>query len=143
MLATGNAVFTTNERNEAKIVQRIEAALAKELGFELRVVVRTRDELEAAIRNNPLRSAEKNPSRFLLTFLSGTPDRERIDELDPASFLPDEFRVVGREIYSCHPDGIGTSKLWARISSPKLGVTPTARNWNTVKKLLELCDRPA
>jgi uncharacterized protein (DUF1697 family) len=140
VLATGNAAFTTGEKNEAKMVRRIEAALAREFGFELRVVVRTRDELAAVIRDNPLRGAEDDPSRFLVTFLSGIPDPKQLDALDPASFLPEQFHVAGRDIYARHPNGIGRSKLAMKLSSLKLGATPTARNWNTVKKLLALAD---
>jgi uncharacterized protein (DUF1697 family) len=55
--------------------------------------------------------------------------------------LPDEFRVLGREIYARFPNGVGNSKLAVALGRLRLGVTLTARNWNTVKKLLDLADR--
>ena len=143
VLQTGNAVFGSLEKDEAKMVKRIEAALAGEFGFELPVVVRTREQLAAAIRKNPLPGADDDPSRFLVTFLSGLPDRKKLAAIDPAAHLPDEFRVIGREIYARFPNGIARSKLAVKLSSLKLGVTPTARNWNTVRKLLEPADRGA
>jgi uncharacterized protein (DUF1697 family) len=38
-------------------------------------------------------------------------------------------------VYICYPDGIGRSKLTVE---PKLKVSGTARNWNTVQKLAAL-----
>jgi uncharacterized protein (DUF1697 family) len=140
LLQSGNAVFTSKSR-PAQVVKEIEAAIAKEFGFDVAIVLRTRDELAAAIDRNPLAGAEDAPTHFLVTFLSAEPDRKRVQEIDPAAYLPDEFRVVGREIYGRFPNGIGTSKLAGILSTPRLGVTPTARNWNTVKKLLQLADQ--
>ncbi|WP_257462723.1 DUF1697 domain-containing protein [Archangium lipolyticum] len=141
LLQSGNAVFTSKEKNPAQIVKRIESAIAGEFGFEVSVVIRTRDELAAVIKANPLPGAEDAPSQFLVTFLSDVPDPKRLKEIDPAAYLPDEFRVVGREIYARFPNGMRDSKLANALGSLRLGVTPTARNWNTVTKLLELADR--
>ncbi len=141
LLQSGNAVFTSKEKSPAKVVKQLEAAIAGEFGFEVSVVLRTRDELAAAIQANPLPGAEEAPSWFLVTFLSDVPDPKRLAAIDPAAYLPDEFRLVGREIYARFPKGIGTSKLATVLGGLKLGVTPTARNWNTVTKLLELADR--
>jgi uncharacterized protein (DUF1697 family) len=140
LLQSGNAVFTSKEKSPARIVKQVEAAIAEEFGFEVSVVVRTRDELAEAIAANPLPGAEDAPSQFLVTFLSGEPDLKRLKEIDAAAYLPDEFRVVGREIYARFPNGIRDSKLATVLGGPRLGVTPTARNWNTVTKLLELAD---
>ena len=140
LLQSGNAVLTHAERNEAKLAARIEKAIADELGFEVSVVLRTRDELAKVIAANPLEIADEAPSQFLVTFFSAKPDAKKLAELDPKKFAPDEFRVHGREIYAWFPNKIGTSKLAVALGNPRLGGTPTARNWNTVKKLLELAD---
>lgn len=141
LLQSGNAVFTSKEKSPAKLAKQLEAAIAKEFGFEVAIILRTRDELAAAIKANPLPGAEDAPSQFVVTFLSDVPDQKRLKEIDPAAYLPDEFRVVGREIYARFPNGIRDSKLAVVLGGPRLGVTPTARNWNTVTKLLELADR--
>jgi uncharacterized protein (DUF1697 family) len=48
--------------------------------------------------------------------------------------------IDGLEIYAWHPDGVGRSELAKLMATKKLGVTVTARNWNTVLALLELAD---
>jgi uncharacterized protein (DUF1697 family) len=49
--------------------------------------------------------------------------------------------IAGREIYAWHPNGIQRSPAAALLTDKRLGVIATARNWNTVTKLLELADR--
>ena len=46
--------------------------------------------------------------------------------------------AVGRELYAWHPHGVARSKLWAALADRRLGVTATARNWNTVQRLAEM-----
>ena len=44
----------------------------------------------------------------------------------------------GREIYAWYANGIQRSPLGKLLDDSRLGVVSTARNWNTVVKLLEL-----
>ena len=66
--------------------------------------------------------------------------------LNSASLLNQSFAAVtvGRTLYLHTPDGYGNSDLAAAtlriVSSPKAGVTGTARNWATMTKLHELSD---
>ena len=62
---------------------------------------------------------------------------KRIEALE----LGDE-RVAfkGKEVYAFHPGGVYDSPLAKQLTDKRLGVTATARNWNTVTKLLELAD---
>jgi uncharacterized protein (DUF1697 family) len=140
LLQSGNAVFTCKEKNPAKVGKQLEEAIVQEFGFEVSVVLRTRDELEAVIKANPLPGAEDAPSQFLVMFLSEAPDPKRFAQIDPAAYLPDEFRLVGREIYARFPNGVGRSKLATVLGGTRLGVIPTGRNWSTVMKLLDLAD---
>jgi uncharacterized protein (DUF1697 family) len=41
-------------------------------------------------------------------------------------------------IYAWYKDGLTGSKLAGALSDKRLGVTATARNWNTTTKLLQL-----
>lgn len=61
-------------------------------------------------------------------------------KLEDAVAAPEQFVVIGREIYAWHPDSIARSKLWAALAGRGLGVKATARNWSTVTKLLALAD---
>ena len=47
----------------------------------------------------------------------------------------DRYRLAGDTLYLHLPDGAGESKFTAQTVDRVLGVTATARNWNTVLKL--------
>jgi uncharacterized protein (DUF1697 family) len=136
-LQSGNAVFTADTAPE-QAAQEIEGRLAQSLGLGVRVLVRTAEELARVVSANPLPEAVAEPSRLLVTFLSVPPDPERLRELDPADFEPDLFGFGEREIYVWCPEGVRTIKLSYAFFEKRFGVVATARNWNTVTKLLEL-----
>jgi uncharacterized protein (DUF1697 family) len=139
LLQSGNVVFGSKAKKKPALLEKqLEQAIAADFGFDVSVLVRSREELAAIIEANPLEGADEAPSRFAVTFLSEAPPPEVLRKLDPEAFLPDEFALVGRELYARFPEGMGRSKLAALLASPRFGVTATARNWATVTKLLEL-----
>ncbi len=141
LLQSGNVVFSSKaKKKQALLEKQLEQAIAAEFGFEVSVLVRSRDELAEVIEANPLEGAEEAPSKFLVTFLAAEPAPEVLKKLDPEAYLPDEFALVGRALYARFPNGIGRSKLATLLANPRFGVTATARNWATVRKLLELAD---
>ena len=73
-----------------------------------------------------------------MVFLSDRPAANAVAGLDPERSPPDEFRVRGREIYLHLPNGSGRSKLTVDYFERRLGVAATARNWNTLIKLIAL-----
>jgi uncharacterized protein (DUF1697 family) len=129
---SGNVVFSGPRRSE----QHLEAAIAKTFGFEVPVVLRTRDELADVVRANPLAKLATDPAKHLVIFCAA----EASTELDPADFAPETFHVRGREVYLWAPGGIGTSPLAKVLATKSLGDKSTARNWRTVEKLLALAD---
>jgi uncharacterized protein (DUF1697 family) len=103
------------------------------------VIVRTRDELAEVVACNPLGDVADDPKRYQVTFLEEEVSAEALGRIDLASFEPERLMSVGRELYSWHPEGIGRSKLWAKVASRGgVGARGTARNWNTVTTLLEM-----
>jgi uncharacterized protein (DUF1697 family) len=125
---SGNVVFTGPRRSE----KHLEQAIAAEFGFDVPVVLRSRDELAAVVQANPLRDVAQDPSRYLVVFCAD----EAATDLDPADFVPETFCIAGREAYLWAPGGIADSEL-AKWS---FGAKSTARNWRTVEKLLALAD---
>lgn len=139
LLQTGNIVFADPGTPPEETARVIHGRIAADLGLTVPVLVRTGDELAAAVAANPFPQAVPEPKSLHVTFLSAVPaDTSRLDALDPAAFAPDQYRLIGRELYLWCPGGIGRSKLADAVSRAPLGVTATARNWNTVTKLLAL-----
>ena len=102
-------------------------------------MVRTGDELAAVVAGNPFADVADDGSRLLVTFFDRAPDPADLDHLDPSGFLPEQFRLAGRELYLWMPQGMQNSALHKALDGrPRGQLVATARNWNTVTKLLEI-----
>jgi uncharacterized protein (DUF1697 family) len=106
--------------------------------MDVRVLVRTRSELARVVAHDPLGDVATNGSRYLVSFLSQKLPAKAARELESADLAPGRIVVRGRELYAWHPDGVQRSAAAKLLDDERLGVVSTARNWNTVTKLLEL-----
>jgi uncharacterized protein (DUF1697 family) len=140
LVQSGNIVLTSPKR-PSTLEREISALVLDEFGVEAATVVRTRDELEDVIERNPIPDGPSTPKLFQVTFFPGEPDAGAVEKLVATDFGNERVAVIGREAYAWHPDGIQKSKL-ARALGAGLGGDGTARNWNTVTKLLALADGP-
>jgi uncharacterized protein (DUF1697 family) len=135
-IQSGNVLFRGTRAIAESLPARISEQIAKRFGFRIPVVLRTAEQLAAAVRDNPLPGV---PEEMLhLYFLAGRPDASRVAQLDPDRSKPDTFVVHNREIYLHLPNGMGRSNLTNAYFDSKLATVSTGRNWRTVLKLLEL-----
>jgi uncharacterized protein (DUF1697 family) len=130
---SGNVVFVSHKKPVT-----LERELRDLLGVQ--VVVRTLEELAAVVSHDPLRKVVDSGSRYLVTFLSRSLPAAAARELKAATVAPERLVVHGREVYSWHPGGLYDSPL-AKALAAQRDVVATARNWNTVAKLLALAQR--
>jgi uncharacterized protein (DUF1697 family) len=139
---SGNVVFRTDEKDMARLTQRIEKAIEKSFGFSCDVILRTPAELRQAIARNPFAARKDiHPSKLLVTFLVGEPSREAREKVLEIKADPEELHIHGREIYIYFPNGMARPKLsWASIDKA-LRTSGTGRNWNSVQKLLEIAEK--
>jgi uncharacterized protein (DUF1697 family) len=140
-ILSGNAIFTSHRRSIPRLEGEISKAILERFGFDIAVLIRTREELAAVVARNPFEAAKDDPSKCFAIFVSKNPTKAKVDALDPASYAPDEIRVGDRVIYAWLPNGVQGSKVLALLTDKRLGVTTTNRNWNTTTKLLELAER--
>ena len=70
--ASGNVLFASEERDEESVRRRLEAGLAKSLGYEVPVFLRNAAELKAVSRQEPFDPALVSASKgkFQIAFLS-------------------------------------------------------------------------
>ena len=76
-----------------------------------------------------------------MTFLASDPGQEAREKLLAIKAEPEELRIEGRELYIYYPNGMARPKLQWPIIEKALKTSGTARNWNTVTKLLEMAER--
>ena len=76
-----------------------------------------------------------------VVFLASEPGKEVCDKLLAIDAAPEELRIAGRELYIYYANGMGRAKLAFPILERTLKIRATARNWNTVTKLLEIAEK--
>ncbi len=136
-IQSGNVMLRSSVGADG-LAQAIEKEIAAEFSLAIRVVARTHEELERIAGANPFLAGGGAPTGLHVVFLDRVPEAAAITMLDPARSPGDEFSVAGNEIYLHYPNGSGRSKLTLDYLERRLGVTGTARNWNTLLKLVEL-----
>jgi len=141
---SGNVLFRTriltNEKNSAALAKKIQNAIEQEFGFRPEVILRTTDELRKAIAASPFARRDLEPGKILVTFLASEPGPQARAAPLSLKVHPEELHLKGRELYLYFPDGAGRSKLaWSSIAQ-LLKTTGTARNWNSVTKMLEIAE---
>lgn len=139
-IQSGNVVFTAGNRlSPGKISYNIGRVIREKFGYEIPVLLRTGKDMEKIIKGNPYREREDfDASRLAVVFLSEFPGEEQLARFRDVSYLPDEFRIAGKEIYIYCPNGFGRTKLHTNFFENRLKITCTARNWQTVNRLFEM-----
>ena len=132
---SGNAVFRSEEMDAPALSDRIGAGIKERHGFEPRVLLLGSGELEKAVRSNPFPEAE--PKTLHLYFLSSAPERPDLGALEGIKGDRERFVLEDRVFYLHAPNGVGRSKLAANAEK-LLGIPATARNWRTVRKVMEM-----
>lgn len=133
-LQSGNVLFDS-ERGPEGLAGEIEGRITAELGLDVRVLVRTGDDMERVFAGHPFLSGEPDLTRLHVTFLAEVPAPERLGLLETPSGETVAFTLDGREIYLHYPDGYGRTKFNNAFIERRLGVVATTRNWRTVTAL--------
>ncbi|MDF2666930.1 MAG: purH [Microbacterium sp.] len=130
----GNLVLDAAGRTPDDIAAAVRDAVRGGFGFDLPVLVRSHAELVDTVARNPFADAAEG--RWVQTvFLDAPPAEPRLTLPDG---IPEEAVLDGREVFVRYPEGIGGSKLQAGWFEKRLGVIGTARNANTIAKLVAL-----
>lgn len=136
-IQSGNAVFSSRTTTAPQLVKCIGECVSNKFGFQPRVLVLSRKELEQAAAANPFPQAHVNPPGVHLFFLSKAASSPDIEGLNKLKAKTEEFELKGKVFYLHTPSGFGVSKL-AERAEKLLGVDATARNWRTVCTVLEM-----
>jgi len=142
LIQSGNVVFRAAGRSAERIAARIEAAIEGRFGFTAPVVVRTAADLRSGMERNPFAGRKGiEPDRLAVFFLAREPDAGARERLAAIPAAPEEVVLDGRELYIYFPNGMARPTISLAKVERAVGVGMTARNWNTVGKLLEMAER--
>lgn len=138
-IQSGNAVVATPLDDRIEIETAICDALLADYSLEVTVIAIKADDFRARVEANPYPVDTEAGNQVHLYFLhepAGSPDLSKIDALKKAS---EDIKLTDAVFYLHAPDGVARSKL-AQRAEHCLGVTATARNLRTCRKLVDLLD---
>lgn len=129
-IASGNLLFTS-DRPEDDLRRLLERELQTHMSKEVRVILRTAEEIDTIVHANPFREEPLN--RVQAFFMNEPPPADLLSTV--RNQAEDERIAPGpREVFVAYGEkGIGRSRL--RIPAAEAG---TARNMNTVARLAAL-----
>jgi uncharacterized protein (DUF1697 family) len=144
LLQSGNVVFQTGAQNLTRLSKRIEDAIEQTVGFRCDVILRTAAEMRQVVAASPFAGRTGlHPGKLTVTFLAADPGEQARETVRQIRASPEELFIQGREIYIYFPNGMGRTKLPVKQIEKALNTPGTARNWNTVTKLLEMAEQSA
>ena len=139
-IQSGNVVFKTASASSGDIAELVK----NEFGFAPKVMLLSVDDLQSALSNCPYlevdgESVEGKSVHFY--FCESEPELGSLgsEKLESLCAESEQYSLIGSVFYLYAPDGIGRSKLAAKVEGC-LGVGLTARNLNTVRKVLDLSE---
>ena len=131
-IQSGN-VIVNSTKSKTEVATLVKAGIKKQFDYDVPVLVRTVEEWEKAIANNPYPT--ENHKIVSFTFLSEVPDATTIE----VNITNDDVYTIANDmVYMYCPGGFGSTKLTNNLFEKKLKVTATSRNYRTTMKLLEL-----
>ena len=135
---SGNLAFGTKKTHDAKLAAIIRDAIKKDFGFDISVMVRSMDEINEIVKNNPFDGQFENDKYMHVFFLDSDLSNGHLELIESINNDDERIEVSGRTLYCCLKISILDSAVGKGFIDKKLKIRATARNWRTVEKLAEL-----
>ena len=129
-IQSGNVVLEGINTPTTELAANIEA----KYGFKPELLILEKSEFESRVKNNPYHPAEGKLAHLYFCNKTPNPDFEKLDALKATT---EEYELKDKTFYLYAPDGIGRSKLAAKVEAC-LGVPATGRNLNTINKISQM-----
>ena len=137
-IQSGNVIFKSSENNNQNIEKNIQKAIITYFGFEVSVLVKTRDNLKHIFDACPFSEEKKKTSHF--TMLHDIPNDNLVKTASEKVYEGEEYYIIKDCIYFYCEKGYGKAKFNMNFFERKLKTIGTSRNFNTMVKLLSLCE---
>ncbi|MGI8543223.1 MAG: DUF1697 domain-containing protein [Aridibacter sp.] len=135
---SGNVVFETRKSDNIKLASKIKQAIEKEFLLTIKVIVRMMSEIESIIENNPFEGEFENGKDLHVFFLDEELPKEKRELLLSNNNENEMFDVQELEIFCLLRISFLDSLIGKSYIDKKLKIPTTARNWRTIKKIVEL-----
>ena len=135
---SGNAILRSH-LPRGEVIATIAALCRQKFGFTKDIHAPTLAEWRRLVRANPYPEAEGEGRNLHAAILAAAPKPADVAALRALANAGEGIEVIGRVAYILTPGGVSGSKMAARFDKG-IGVPNTARNWNTVRRLLAMAE---
>lgn len=141
VVASGNVLFSFDERPSDGLSEMLAFIVKDRFGFETFAAVRSKDEVRAAIEDNPFHGDGEDKLVHTL-FLDGGADPAQFNVLMAAyeGRGPERIALGDRCLYIDYVESVGNSRLTGPFIQRKLDRRGTARNMASLKRILDKMD---
>ncbi|WP_435134417.1 DUF1697 domain-containing protein [Formosa sp. A9] len=136
-IQSGNVMFQSETKANTDLALEIQKELFNYFQFEVPVLVKTLEELQAVFEANPFEDSKRLATYF--TLLHSKPDITLISQVQAENYPGETFAITPECVYFYSETGYGKAKCNNNFFERKLKVSATTRNFKTMQKLLSLC----
>jgi uncharacterized protein (DUF1697 family) len=135
-IQSGNVILQSNNCDLSKIESDIEKSIKEYFKFEVSALVKTKQDLQQIFDDSPFADEKKKASYFMM--LHDCPNDDLVKEASEKVYEGEEYNIINDCIYYYHDKGLGKAKFNVNFFETKFKTFATARNYNTMVKLLSL-----
>lgn len=137
---SGNIIFTSDEKDAEALTGKVEAAIQKATGLDIKATLRTAAQMKAVVKRIPVSWKNDGTMKSDVFFLWNDVDSPKILKEFPHNPAVDTLVYMkGALAWNVARENYGKSRVTKVIGTPLYKKT-TGRNVNTVRKLVELME---
>ena len=133
-IQSGNVILET-ELSKGETAKLIHDTIAKEIGADLSVIIKEKNQLQIAINEN------YDFSRIHLVFTNDSMGEDELKKLENKDFGDEKFIIGSECLYMYLPRGASPKRLNTNYLEKQFSITMTMRKLNVVEHLVELCKK--
>ncbi len=133
-IQSGNVIFETKEADSSTLERRIESQLEAALHFKVDLFLRSMDEMADIVKKSPFE--QQGEETLFISLLHSKPTTKAREAVLALSTETDSFAVRNCEVYWLRRDR-EKSPFNNNMIEKALGMPATARNLNTMSKILQ------
>lgn len=138
VISSGNVVFETELTDMKSLETKIENALPEALGFHSTVIIRSKEELQKLVADNPFEGKVHSRETYLfVTFTKTQPTTNIQFPYKPTNNAYVVFGIYGREICSIADLTNTKAADLMRWLEKEFSIQITSRTYNTVERILK------
>jgi uncharacterized protein (DUF1697 family) len=134
LLNSGNAVFTGAAEPSSKLAARIREAVARKLGVDAFVIIKSAKDMAGIIAGNELGRIASDHSRLLVALTNETKTLTALKAMASANWGDERIHIGKHAAYVWCANGILESEAAVALLK-NLNETGTTRNWATLNKI--------